>query len=344
VSNTGLSFGRTGLDRTASDVAAAVRSAVAIPATDARAALVSIAARTAGATPRLIERAWSEKHAIVCVTAMRGLNHLVPKDLAPAMLAAYRLSSIEAARRRVVESGVDPRAVAAAELRVLDVVRSSDGPLSVSAISARSQVDPKIAESATVLLLGSGTLLLAGRIGGWRSTMHELDLAERCVPGLKLPDVAEARAKIAGAYIASYGPATLDDFAHWSGFGKPQAKSALVAAGAVLKAGKFDVKPQKPLRKEKVWPGQQVRLLPVVDPVVHAWKNLGRYVPAGRAARLLDKKTAPTGIILAGGKAIGTWTFREGPKPWAARSPGSAIQHEWESLRQAVRSGSGVTV
>ncbi|MBI3843774.1 MAG: winged helix DNA-binding domain-containing protein [Planctomycetes bacterium] len=317
---------------------------MAVPLRDPRATLLAIAARCTGATPRMIERAWTEKRSIVCIIAMRGAKYLVNRALAPAMLSAYRQVSLEGARKSLEASGVDLRAVAAAELRVLDVVRSSDGPLTVSAIAARSQVDPKISESAAKLLTASGTLILAGRTGGWRSLMHEIDLTERWLPKMVLPDPAAARSAIAAAYVASYGPATLDDFVHWSSLPRVQAKAALVACGAVFRAGKYDAKPQKPQRKERAWPSQQVRLVPVGDPVASAWKNPTRFIAPARAAHIFDKKSTPTGLILAGGKAVGTWTFREGPKLWAQKTPGAAIQHEWTSLRQIIRSADGVTV
>ncbi len=329
--NAPIAFERTGLDRRPESAAGAVAAAVAIPVTDPKAALLAVLARCRKASATDIERAWSVDRSIVWLSGMRASKVLVSADLAPAFMGAFRETAIDSTRSELRSLGADLRAIDAAELRVLDCLRSSDGPLARAAIAARTGLDPRIADGAVWCLAAAGILLRAGRAGGWRSTLHQVDLTERWLTGIQVPDPTRARSLVAAAYLASYGPATDQDLAWWSGFTKPQARAALSGAGAVERQGRFDVpSPQKTVR----WPAREVRLLPAGDPLSMAFKNPERLVPRARVAAIYRDRRWPEPLVIALGRAVGTWSLTDGPKLWGERRLSGAASREWQRLRQ----------
>jgi hypothetical protein len=332
--NQALAFGRTGLDRRTGDIAGAVSAAVAIPVIDPSTVLLSLHARCSEASAVLFERAWTEKRSIVWVTAMRATTCIVSRDLAPAMISAYRALAMEKARREIRDRSLDRRAADAAELCVLDVIRSSSEPLTRSAIAARAGLDLRIAEGAVRTLAAAGILLGVGGMGGWRSAMHQIDLTERWLPAAASPDPPASRAAVTAAYLASYGPASLEDLVWWSGFSKGEARAALEACGGVRRGLKFDV--ARP-PKDRAWPAHEVRFLPTGDPLTLAWKGFERLLPRSRARALqLDHRSlAP--LIVAGGRAIGTWSLDDGPRLFGDRKPTPAVTTEFERVRHVLR-------
>jgi hypothetical protein len=334
----GLAFTRTGFERRTSDVASAVALAVAVPIDAPRTALLSICARCAHATSAEIERAWTEKRSIVWVPGMRGAKFLVARELAPAMHGAFRLTALDTARASLRDAGVDVRAVDAAELRVLDVLRSSAGPLTYSAIASRAELDARVSEGAVSMLAAGGMVLCAGRVGGWRSSMPLFDLVSRWLPDLRALEPRAARVAVTRAYLASFGPATIDDLVFWSGFTRSEARESLKAVEAVEKRGSFDVKtPQR----ERVWPAREVRFVPSGDPVFLAWKNRERLVSRARVKTVYPDSKKPAPIIAAGGRIVGTWTFRSGRSLWGESKVGAAVEHEWSRIRDVVRAAEG---
>jgi hypothetical protein len=124
---------------------------------------------------------------------------------------------------------------------------------------------------------------------------------------LPLVPAEQARAELTRRWLASFGPAGLDDLKWWSGWTRGQAGAALAAVeaeeveldgerGYVLPG---DLKTSPP-------PPSEAWLLPSLDPTVMGWKNrnwyLGEYGP-----RLFDRNGNAGPTIWWKGRVVGGW-------------------------------------
>jgi hypothetical protein len=114
----------------------------------------------------------------------------------------------------------------------------------------------------------------------------------------------EALAELAGRYFASHGPATLQDFAWWSGLKAADARAALEMVKSKFAREEIDgqvywlaasaaaVKASRP----------RVHLLPAYDEYTVAYKDRGPVLDSAHAGQGV---LSP--VIVADGRVVGTW-------------------------------------
>jgi hypothetical protein len=105
------------------------------------------------------------------------------------------------------------------------------------------------------------------------------------------------------AYLAAYGPATIEDVEHFTNFRKRQIRPAL--EGLTERDGMFDV-PRAPIAS-----GRQhapVRFLPAYDSVILAHKDSLRIVPPEYEQAVYNRKNTTTkNTFTVDGFVAGTW-------------------------------------
>ena len=76
------------------------------------------------------------------------------------------------------------------------------------------------------LMCDKGLLIRGNPKAGWKSNIHTYYLLHEYFPGIDLDafDEEEARRIMVEQYLASFGPATEDDVAWWTGFSKGQTR------------------------------------------------------------------------------------------------------------------------
>jgi hypothetical protein len=134
---------------------------------------------------------------------------------------------------------------------------------------------------------------LAGVIcsGPRRGTQFTYALLDERVPKGKTLDREEALAELATRYFTSHGPATLRDFAWWSGMTVKDARLAIGVAGKALVEEAIDGReyfsaPQKRGAESK---RNTAFLLPNYDEYLIAYKERGAFVDASRAANIVAR-------------------------------------------------------
>jgi hypothetical protein len=308
------------VDAGPADIAAAISGAHAQVMS---AAELSIGLRIAGATRVDIRHAlWTER-SLVKTFGPRGTVHLLPSQDLPMWTGAF--SALPRPQRgfppnvRLTPEQTDE--VIAAIATALD-----DAELTIDEL-----------DQAVVTALGSwaGELVMPAFNGLWPRWRQTVDIAahrgalcfgpnrgnkitytspRRWLPGFHLADGPTALAELVRRYLASYGPATPQQFARWLGITPRQASDvfdtligdlqAVDLAGAVAWLPVGDtVMPSSP--------SEGVRLLPYFDAYVVGCHPRELVFPGVAATRALARTQAGNyPVLLVDGVAAGVWHQR----------------------------------
>jgi hypothetical protein len=216
----------------ASDPAAVVSALGAVQAQDYAGSLWSVGVRTAGATEAAVEQAIAERR-IVRTWALRGTLHLLAAADVAWMLALVSDRLIAAGAGRWRQLGLDDDVLARAWKILRRALR--DGPR------------PRDELMETLEARGIATANLRGHHLLWRLALerricfglragrqHTLVLAEDWLPKQRRLARRAALAELARRYFTSHGPATLADFAAWSGLTITDARDAVGRVSTTL--------------------------------------------------------------------------------------------------------------
>jgi hypothetical protein len=133
-------------------------------------------------------------------------------------------------------------------------------------------------------------------------------LSER-VPETEPISRAEAVLKLVSRYFTSHGPATLQDFAWWSGLSVTEARPALESLGADFvceKAGShtywFPKTGQEPGSIEG-----SLYLLPAFDELIISYRDRSAFLPSDDHSKAISNNGMFKPVILVNGKVAGIW-------------------------------------
>ena len=287
-----------------------VRWMGAVQAQDYGQALWAIGLRTRAATVTDVERAIAER-AIVLTWPMRGTLHFVPAEDARWMLDLLTPRVLAAGRARLAQLGLDDgtlersqalfRAVLAGGNRLtrpalLEVLRDAG-------------IDPAGQRGYHLLARAAQAgILCLGPLEGKQQTFALLD---EWVPAPRRLAREEALATLTHRYVASHGPATHHDFAHWSGLTVAEARRGFEAAAAALSAQTVD--------GTTYWTAgdadgstppasAQPYLLPGFDEFLLGYRDRAAVLNPAHAHKVVPGKNGIfLPIVVQGGQVIGTW-------------------------------------
>jgi Winged helix DNA-binding domain len=118
-----------------------------------------------------------------------------------------------------------------------------------------------------------------------------------------LPDSQESASRVVRAYLAAYGPATLEDVEHFTNFRKRQIRPAL--EGLSERDGMFDAPRSRLASGRERAP---VRFLPAYDSIILAHKDSSRIVPPEYVEAVYNRKNTTTkNTFTVDGFVAGTW-------------------------------------
>lgn len=149
-------------------------------------------------------------------------------------------------------------------------------------------------------------LICFGPISGKQQTFV---LLEEWMPGLRQLSFGESVAELARRYFISHGPATVHDFAWWSGLTLSDARTGLAAAGGQLVSyttGGCEYWMPKP--PAALPAGSSVHLLPGFDEVILGYKDRSAVLSPKAASLIVPGNNGvflPT--IALDGQVVGTW-------------------------------------
>jgi hypothetical protein len=286
-------------------VAAAVAWFGAVQAQEYRPALWGIGQRVRGATEAYVERAIAER-LIVRTWPMRGTLHL----LAAAdvhwitRLLATRVVARSAGRHQ--QLGLDARTFARARA-VLERALAGGKLMTrdeVYTLLAQNRIAPTGQRGAHLLtMLAMQGVLCFGPHRGKHPTFTLLD---EWIPPPPARDRDEALGELARRYFTSHGPATLADFAWWTGLPLGDARRALALAAPDLEELTVDGQPYAWVPSQRRTAGPTVHLLPPYDEYTVAYRDRSAVLDPAHAEHTGNGIFSP--VIAISGKLAGTWT------------------------------------
>lgn len=271
------------LERKRVPAARAVSRLVALQAQYAPSPYVALWSRVAGFRKEQL----TDDDAILKAATLRTTLHVMARDDYPFIASA----AIDSWRGRTENLGVDIEALRRALPR---------RPLA----SAEMQ---EVAERALgtddrwtiAFALRALPFVRVGVVGPWPHTKPPPSRFWEA----QLPDPQEGATRVVRAYLAAYGPATLDDIEHFTNFRKRQIRPAL--EGLPDRDGMFDV-PRAPVASGRE--RAPVRFLPAYDSIILAHKDSSRIVPPEYERAVYNRKNTTTkNTFTVDGFVAGTW-------------------------------------
>jgi hypothetical protein len=222
----------------------------AVQAQDYLGALWAVGLRLVDACEPDVERALAER-TIVRTWPMRGTLHFVAAADARWITELLAPRAVAAGASRLAAAGID-RAVNTKARRALE--RKLEGGRRLTRPAAyRVLEDAKIATGDSRglhllwLLAHDGVLCFGPREGKQQTFV----LLEEWLPGARRLDREEALGELARRYFTGHGPATIADFAWWSGLTRSDASRAVLLAGKAIEDETIDGQRTGSRRRER---------------------------------------------------------------------------------------------
>ena len=278
--------------------------------------------RTDGAVaPADVWAALAEDRTLVKTWAVRGTLHLLPAADLPRWTAALGTRSFPRPESWYRYHRVTPEDMAAIEETVPQVLGGT--PVTRDELArqvAERSGRPQLAEllrsgwGAVLKPLAARGELAFGPAQGRNVTfVHPREwLGSRLVqPG---PGPEQAVAEVVHDFLATYGPASLDELTRWSALDKPVLRRAVGALAGELveldtEGHRGWVTRTAAEQVAAIGPSRVVRLLPGFDPyVVGTLAQLKHLLPAGERAAVSRASGWISPVLVDGGRIVGTWS------------------------------------
>ena len=289
-----------------------VRHFGAVQAQDWSGALWAVGLRSAGALRDADVEAAIAAREIVRSWPMRSTLHFVPAEDLGWMLALLAPRALSGLRWRLAQLGLDEKELARARRILTRALRGGRALTRPAAYAALERAGVSTAGQRGINILGAlaqGGVLCFGPRDGKQPTFVLLD---EWIPRGRALSGDEALAELAARYFRGHGPATLADFAWWSGLTVAAAKRAIEAAAPWLA--------EEPSGEGKLWTAagerepaskgartSRAHLLPPWDEWLVGYRDRSAAVGHvdGHDARRLELLGSP--IVIVAGRARGKW-------------------------------------
>ncbi|MCC6617272.1 MAG: AlkZ family DNA glycosylase [Anaerolineae bacterium] len=290
----------------------AVAALGAVQAQEYLGAKWALGLRVDGATDAGMSRAIDDGR-LVRTHIMRPTWHLVsPEDLRWIMrLTAPRVHKLAAYMNRQLE--LDSAQLA----RCNDVIaRALDGGRHLTRKQLRTRLDEAGIATGGLrmgIIMMHAELELVVCNGTMEGKQHTYALVDERVPAGRDLEGDEALAELVRRYFSGHGPATLRDFAWWSGLTMADAKAGIALAEAQLERVEVDGQTHwfSPMRAAAPEHALTAHLLPLFDEYFVGYAEFGKAVSAGQDVEQGYTLDAP--VVIAG-EIVARWrsTIKKG--------------------------------
>ena len=276
----------------------------AVQAQDYLGALWAIGVRMTAAKEADVERAIAERR-FVRTWPMRGTLHFVGANDAKWMTALLAPRMVVRAAARLRQLGLDAKLIAKAR-RIVEKHLAGGKQLArgdIYALFERAKI-PTVDSRGLHLLwhLAHDLVICFGPRTGKQPTFVLLD---EWLPAAATLPRDEALATLARRYFTGHGPATLADFAWWSGLNQTEAKRAIEAAAVDREDGYFSVPAPVPRAKPPAG-----LLLPGFDELLVGYADRTAMLATADTKRVNAGGGLLKPVIVVGDRVVGTWQRR----------------------------------
>ncbi|MBO0685748.1 MAG: AlkZ family DNA glycosylase [Candidatus Dormibacteraeota bacterium] len=280
------------------------------------AAALGLRARAGGLTADGVRRALEVDRALVRGWYMRGTLHLVAARDARWLQELYGPRLLRLSRRRYRELGLGPDHLRRGEQAITRAL-AADGPLTRAQLAARL-AGAGLNATGQVPFHLIRRCALSGSVC-WGPVREDGEatfvLAERWLPAAgneaARPAGAGAVRELARRYLAAHAPASIRDFATWSGLEIPAARNAWVelAEAGTITVCRVDGEDCALLTGDVPELHRQgdVRLLPAYDDYLLSYTSRRLSVPSGRERTVWPGGGQIRACIVADGLVCGVW-------------------------------------
>ena len=346
------------LDDPAGDAVTICRDMCGVQAQVMSAAYLQLWTRNHAITRAEIGNALWKSRTLVKTSLMRQTLHLIPSDEFSLYIASLKPSRIAQALRVMARFGIGREEAESVTPMIMDAL--SSGPLRRTAIAAA--VRPKVSKRARAWMEACWSMIripvAEGQIcyGQGEGNQIVFIRVDQWLPKLKPQTISatEAQCALLRKYLGAYGPATLTDFAHWSGISMQEVKllgPLLEAELAEIPGGK---KPCFLLREDQAVLDKGsaakpcIRLLPIFDSYLLAHREKDHLLSAQHYKRVYRNQGWISPVVLIDGAIAGVWSHKLQNKkllveidPFGklSRTARAGIEREAESLALFFDSG-----
>jgi len=285
-----------------------------------------------------VEDALWKSRTLAKTSLMRQTIHLIAADEFPMYIAALEASRTADALRAMARCGIEREEAEELTARILEAL--ADGPLRrpdiVAAVrphcSARVREFMKLSWSHVRVPVARG-LVCYGPAEGKEVRFIRTD---QWLPKRKKVAAADAQRALLRGYLRAYGPATVNDFAHWSGIRMKECRAAFEGLRGELLAledGTSLLAEDRDALDHGTKKRGEVNLLPAFDPFLLAHSEKDHLLEGVHYKRVYRSQGWISPVVLLDGSVVATWSHK-------VRGGEIAVNVEpFEALSRAARRG-----
>jgi hypothetical protein len=302
------------LDRYAKDLVTICRDVCGVQAQIMSAAQLQLWARNHAITPAAVNDALLNSRSLVKTSLMRQTLHLVPADEFPLYIAAQKKTRVGTVLTRMAKFKITREEAEGLSAMILDFVNAGPAPRMAIAAAVRPKVSKRVHKwmeeswSMVRLPIAEGHICY-GPGEGNQATFIRTD---HWLPKLHPIDEQTAQKELFRKYLRAYGPATLNDFAHWSLISMPEVRvlRSLMDAEIVDYNGLLMLHEDiKPLQADSSGLNS-VHLLPYFDVYLLAHRLKEHFLKARFYKRVYRDQGWISPVVLINGEIAGVWSYK----------------------------------
>jgi uncharacterized protein YcaQ len=329
-------------DESPEDAVTICRDVCGVQAQVMSAAYLQLWTRNHAITRSEIESALWKTRTLVKTSLMRQTLHFIPADEFLLYIAALKSSRVAAVLRVMARCGIAREEGEALTPLIMDAL--SSGPLGRAAIAAA--VRPKVSKRMRAWMEKVSSIVRVpvaeGLIcyGSGESNEITFIRVDQWLPHLTPQPISptEAQCALLRKYLRAYGPATLTDFAHWSGI----PMQAVKPLRALLEPELAEIPGEKKrcllLREDvAVLNGSpaaktSIRLLPNFDAYLLAHRDKDHLVNPKHYKRIYRSQWWISPVVLIHGSVAGVWSHKlQGKRLLVKIEPFGKLSKAWRA-------------
>ena len=284
------------------------------------AAYLQLWTRNHAITRAEVETALWKTRTLVKTSLMRQTLHFIPADEFPLYIAALKLSRVTAALRVMARCGISREEGEALTPLIMEALAS--GPLGRAAIAAA--IHPKVSKRVRYFMEKSWSHIRVpvaqGLVCYGRGEDNQVVFirVDQWLPKTKAESISvvEAQCELLRKYLRAYGPATMTDFAHWSGISMQEVRPLRALLEAELVEVPGDKKSCLLLREDMPALNHRsgtepcIRLLPIFDSYLLAHREKDHLLSAQHYKRVYRNQGWISPVVLIDGAVAGVWSHK----------------------------------
>ena len=305
------------LDPSGKDLVTICRDVCGVQAQIMSAAQLQLWARHHAITPAVVNEALWKTRALVKTSLMRQTLHLVPADEFPLYIAAQKSTRVRTVLVRMAKFGIAREEAEDLTALILNFLNAGPAPRVAIAESIRPKVSKRIhkwmAESWSMVRLP----IAEGQIcyGPGEGNQATFIRTDRWLSKLRTIDELPAQKELFRKYLRAYGPATLNDFAHWSGIAMPEVRALRPLLDAELAEynGLLVLREDVKFLQANASGLDSVHLLPYFDVYLLAHRLKEHFLKAEFYKRVYRNQGWISPVVLINGEIAGVWSYKLSP-------------------------------